>query len=331
MRAPALDALRGLAVALVFVSHAANDGLLPGWLGQGSGQMGVQLFFALSGFLMMRLYGAVPPSAAALRRFAVARAARILPLYWTVAGLSLAAALAGLSPYYRVAEAPWAALLMLQAPQELWSVPVEVQFYAVFALACWRIGPRPGMLLGLLAASVPGAAAWYGLVSEAPVLPPYLPYFLGGCWVAALRLPAAMGRPAVAVAALLVFGANLPGVRAAWGGELWAGFYPRLWLDPARLAATLCLLACAATLPERRGGWLGLARLGRISFGVYLFHRPLLAWSAGVLTGPLAAALALALTLGLAALSWRYFERPLGQMLRAAPGRRPRGRRPAAG
>jgi peptidoglycan/LPS O-acetylase OafA/YrhL len=39
-----LTGLRGLAAMLVFISHSANDGFLPVYVGDGFGQTGVMLF-----------------------------------------------------------------------------------------------------------------------------------------------------------------------------------------------------------------------------------------------------------------------------------------------
>jgi len=50
-----LTGLRGLAALIVFVSHSANVGLLPHFFGTGFGQVGVMIFFLLSGFLMSHL------------------------------------------------------------------------------------------------------------------------------------------------------------------------------------------------------------------------------------------------------------------------------------
>ena len=52
----ALTGLRGVAALIVFVSHGANEGVLPAMLGNGFGQIGVMIFFVLSGFLMGQLY-----------------------------------------------------------------------------------------------------------------------------------------------------------------------------------------------------------------------------------------------------------------------------------
>src|SRR3546814_5994703 len=52
------------------------------------GDYGVMLFFVLSGFLMGHLYLGQKPDVAALLRYGMARAGRILPLYLAVSLLS---------------------------------------------------------------------------------------------------------------------------------------------------------------------------------------------------------------------------------------------------
>src|SRR4051812_6590794 len=92
-RLDALDGLRGLAALGVLVLHVwmfsyGDNGKPPKGLldlALGELRLGVQLFFVLSGFLLFRpfvaaaLGGGPRPS---LRRYAVRRAARILPAYW---------------------------------------------------------------------------------------------------------------------------------------------------------------------------------------------------------------------------------------------------------
>lgn len=70
-----LDAVRGVAVALVMARHA-----LPGWL-PGAGVVGVNMFFALSGFLITRLLLAEFRSRGRidLASFFVRRAVRLMP------------------------------------------------------------------------------------------------------------------------------------------------------------------------------------------------------------------------------------------------------------
>ena len=88
---PALDGLRGLAIGTVMLSHYSNHTNLFGkLLGQGAGQIGVMLFFVLSGFLMARLYFDVPIRLASIGTFYRRRVARVVPLFLfaTAAGLA---------------------------------------------------------------------------------------------------------------------------------------------------------------------------------------------------------------------------------------------------
>ena len=69
---PALDGLRGLAAVIVLVSHVSNNvGLWGGVLGHGGGQIGVMIFFVLSGYLMGFLYLDRPFNSAEVWSYAV--------------------------------------------------------------------------------------------------------------------------------------------------------------------------------------------------------------------------------------------------------------------
>jgi peptidoglycan/LPS O-acetylase OafA/YrhL len=136
MRYPALDGLRGFAAFLVVISHFSNrTDLLGGMFGSGGGQLGVMIFFLISGFLMGRLYMEDPFDRAALRAFAQKRIARVIPLYLFMIAISAAASL-GLgseSPLYPVTRANLVGhLLFLHGVWALWTIPVEIHFYLLF-------------------------------------------------------------------------------------------------------------------------------------------------------------------------------------------------------
>src|SRR4051812_8429119 len=84
-RSAPLDGLRALAALSVLAYHSL---LATAGLGAASGALhfGVPVFFVLSGLLLYRPFvaarmdGAPPPR---LRSYAVRRAARIVPAYWT--------------------------------------------------------------------------------------------------------------------------------------------------------------------------------------------------------------------------------------------------------
>ncbi len=87
---PTLDGLRGLAILLVFLYHAAEwatpqkagEGLLLGLFR--SGWVGVDLFFVLSGFLITGILYDARGTSHAFRNFYMRRVLRIFPLYYAV-------------------------------------------------------------------------------------------------------------------------------------------------------------------------------------------------------------------------------------------------------
>jgi peptidoglycan/LPS O-acetylase OafA/YrhL len=86
-RIPALDGLRGLAILMVFLFHfgedRARDGVIAKVLFKATdfGWTGVDLFFALSGFLITEILLDSKGSPAAYPKFVVRRVLRIFPPY----------------------------------------------------------------------------------------------------------------------------------------------------------------------------------------------------------------------------------------------------------
>lgn len=148
-RLPELDALRGLSALAVGLYHltyfvpfmlpGAHRSSFPMWWGC----YGVQVFFAISGFVIL---GSLDRTRD-LGSFCRARAARILPEYW-LAMLITASVTALLGPpWLRVDLATWIANLPLlqmwtgvgMVDGVYWSLNVEIVFYAAMALV-WRFG-----------------------------------------------------------------------------------------------------------------------------------------------------------------------------------------------
>ena len=94
---PALTGIRGVAAAWVVIFHLAVVAEVAGLLTMKqvpvlrSGYLGVDLFFILSGFVLMLTYGQSLShmTRASLRDFWIGRVFRILPLHWTILGLFL--------------------------------------------------------------------------------------------------------------------------------------------------------------------------------------------------------------------------------------------------
>ncbi|KQT85078.1 acyltransferase [Aurantimonas sp. Leaf443] len=348
-----LTAIRALAALAVFISHCANAGLAPRVLGYGFGQIGVMLFFALSGFLMTALYAERPFDGKNVWSFFSARVGRVVPLFFAVVLVSVALTQAtdGLWHYRLDSGLVVArALLFIAAPYELWSIPVEVQYYVAFIVIWWALNQlrnwvlQVGLHLLLVAASLAGIvlARRFGL--QEGVLPYYSSLFLIGGAVAILSrqrwfMAAFDGRKGtvLGIVALALFALNLPQLRSDLGLSF-GGFLMRTWLDPLNIVAVTLLLAAAVhqVRPLRMICIAPLIYLGDISYGFYLFHRPIVELMvhyqvASVVTAFGAFVLTLGITAGLAALSFEYFERPMLRIVRdRLQARRANARGPTA-
>ena len=213
---PQLDAMRAAASIAVVATHTGfwsgvyNNGLL-GSAAQRL-EVGVAIFFVLSGFLLGRPYVVAtltdhPHDNA--QRYARKRALRILPVYWVcvVAALTLMPANRGLGierwfqsflliDLYRAQQLP-------QGLSQMWSLSVEVAFYLILPVAgalmvrCFR--RQPGRLLLALAAVSALSIAWVALTHLSSAswavwatrwLPSYLTWFAIGIGLAVFSVDA---------------------------------------------------------------------------------------------------------------------------------------------
>jgi peptidoglycan/LPS O-acetylase OafA/YrhL len=182
----ALTSLRFLAALLVFVYHfQPRSGVLKVVIGQG--HVGVGLFFVLSGFLItLRYFPDRARGEFCLGEYFLRRAARILPLYYTVFILSQYLAAGGLSfadrlPEWTLTQALFGESLHLFVIPTSWSLTVEECFYALAPVvflaivAAQRRAPRrpllaaAGALLGLtVLLFAMGAVIWTVLDGRGP-------------------------------------------------------------------------------------------------------------------------------------------------------------------
>ena len=187
-----LDGLRGLAVLLVLASHASIEGfdLAPGLHASGLGIPGVFLFFVLSSFLLtgQLLDRADRREPIGWRRFGARRLLRILPAYALALGVHVIVGAFGPTDALQH-------LLMIRAQGHFWTIPVEVFFYLILPLLVLVLRPivsawwRSGVLLAaavLLRWRFPSDFSVYAGTST-PIVAPYLPVFLVGAILAALR------------------------------------------------------------------------------------------------------------------------------------------------
>jgi len=329
-----LTGLRGLAALIVFVSHSANAGLLPPVVGNGFGQVGVLIFFALSGFLMAHLYLNRPLGFSDFVDYAMARIARVFPLYFMVVLLSTLASnhLQADSWYPFVFTDPnliASSLLMLKSKYVLWSIPVEVQFYVVFvglwALVAKNIS-RMWILVYLISIPIPTVAYFVYCDLLPNVISKFSHVFVLGIIIASIHKQVSGNKKVVVISnwlglpALVLMLINLPELRLNTGLASNGSTYFRVWLDPATL--TIIFFVVLFTALESSGlSWLRCRvclYLGQISYGIYLFHFPILMFYLEYLSLGKAGVVFFSMisTIISAHLSLVYLERPASSFLR---------------
>jgi peptidoglycan/LPS O-acetylase OafA/YrhL len=352
-----LDLLRGVAALSVVLFHlwlyarpqpsAAVHGAIDAlW---SAGRLGLVLFFVLSGYLLYRPWVLARRGEArrpGLATYLRCRTARVLPAYYLALGGSilLLAGAAG-TPGVRLAPPEHLVLFALFAQNlsaetimkldpPMWTLAVEVGFYLVLPLlSALMMRTRRPVAVPLLAIGAGLAYNWAiagdGLSQPwTKALPALLPLFGVGMLIA--HLPAGgFGRrarwPLVGLAAILVAG------DAAWHQQ-GAGVLGLVVRDlPAAAGFALLIVGVRHADPARNLIGRGLAWVGTVSFGLYLWHVPVI-WSLRSVRllplDPVAALpLVLALSLGLAAGSWYLVEQPMMRIVRVGARRS----RPGAG
>jgi peptidoglycan/LPS O-acetylase OafA/YrhL/CubicO group peptidase (beta-lactamase class C family) len=328
---PALDGLRALAVAAVLAYH--------GGLALYGGFLGVETFFALSGFLITALLLAEwrRDQRIDLLAFWRRRALRLLPallllLAATTFGTALvapdrlgqlagdsAASLAYIMNWHLVwsERSYFDASLRPPLLQHLWSLAVEEQFYLLWPLLVAG-GLRALRRGGLLAATIVVAAASSALMSVSydPGADPSRVYYGTDTRASGLLLGAALamvwlpGRLPWAANNRAGIALDLVGA-AGLGGLLLAYTYlfeshPLLYRGGFQLVALSTMaVILAATHPRARLlpamlGWAPLRWLGVRSYGIYLWHWPVFAITRPGIDLPLTGTPAVLLQMGLA-------------------------------
>lgn len=371
-RMPALDGLRGVAALLVVLTHAAfltgfgTSAGLPGHL-LARGDFGVALFFALSGFLLMRLLTkeAGTTGRLDLRRYAFRRFFRVLPAYWlTVLAIVLVTGPSTRDALLHLGGAQiYVADSSLRALGQSWSIATELSFYAFLPVVVVGLDRlrrrRPGapiLVLGsaLVVTSLLGLTVGPTVLGEDVALERWLPWraphFLVGMllaeaissrghpWAGSLRRWAddAGGCVAVAVAAYVASTTPVAGsllLEPAHGLQLvlrtgLATVFAGGLLLPLVLGRSSAYSRALARPVVR---WVGL-----VSFGLFLWHLPVFEGLYAVTGAPFfrggivpLLATGLPISLALAYLSYRLVEVP-GSRIAARLARR-RGRRQGDG
>jgi peptidoglycan/LPS O-acetylase OafA/YrhL len=339
-----LDGLRGLAVLLVLWWHLPEQ--LFGSVNQllrfvlQPGYLGVDIFFVLSGFLITRILLEEKSHTTPIAGFLIRRIARIFPAYYLLllivgitapatSGLWLSAVY--LSNYYFAFDS------QLSPLRHTWSLAVEEHFYLMWpwvvsslsvtasrAIIVYLIMPAAIPLAVLTAYLEPAMGyeadalvyriTWYRMLS------------LGAGSLLAYHETDLRAAPRT----LLLWAAGI----AICGASLLpnAVFVDHRWIGPIMLVG-FCCVSVATVMITLWLQWSGsrwnalvrhqsLAFVGRISYGLYLYHFPIFV-AFGITHGAdetemswLRCAAAVSASLGAAWLSFTYFEKPIQETVR---------------
>jgi len=349
---PVLDGLRAVSILFVVIRHLEITTLI-------SANLGVTVFFFISGFIITRLMLVEAAAAGGIDmlRFWGRRFARLIPALYLMIGVVVALALtlqlaidwgqvlAGLlyvMNYYTISLRD-AGLQYTLPINPLWSLAVEEHYYVIypFLFAAFFRQTRRFMLVlgGVIVASL----IWRIVNITALDFTPQYNYFasesridtiLFGCLLALVAAEAARGDGGmrrvialcsspwvVALATVLLF-ASLFGP-----GEVF-----RHALRYTLQSVLLFVIVAGILFGERLGGLRHLLSLapmvliGRISYSLYLWHLPMAFFLERMMpaTGPVYGWLTLLLSCAVAAASYFWFERPVirhfAPRLRAAGG-----------
>ncbi|MBN9586005.1 MAG: hypothetical protein BGN84_10925 [Afipia sp. 62-7] len=325
-RKPELDGLRGLAALTVVVAHVTSDTKLwGGLLGGGGGQLGVMLFFALSGYLLGSIYLDQPFNFQTVGTYARHRIGRVVPLYYVVviASFVLPAGVLYAVNTSNIVEH----LFFARAGRLLWTIPAEMQFYAFFVVL-WAIRDKSA------AAFVAVCAAYIALsyilhlnaVQQFAVVR-CLPVFLFGVLLSRYdlrRVPISPRAWSFAfVVGIALYALAFPRVSGLIGIDRSFNYGPffGMWSDPIPQIAVVWLLATAtmaplatAMLANRTAVYLGTA-----SYSMYLLHRPVIdaVKAAGFGSQPFAVlVLTIIGTAIVSTITYRLIERPFQKLIR---------------
>jgi peptidoglycan/LPS O-acetylase OafA/YrhL len=320
-RLPALDALRAVGALAVVAHHVGfATGLNVGPTIAGSLlarlDVGVAIFFTLSGFLLFRPYAhalAANTPRPDTGRYLWRRAVRILPAYWVMVVVSLT-----LLPHNSpAAVGDWLrhfTLTQIYAPWHLrnglghtWSLATEVSFYAMLPLlAAFALRRRrlSGLPVSLLATGVLITLGWVSLMGAGLLsmslhtmwLPSYGAWFGAGMALAAAHVSLRNGGTrwrfldevgaapvtcwAIAVAVLAVVSTPIAGPRGLSEATP-REFGVKMLLYTVIAALVLLPLAFGPATRTKDVFGSGTARwLGTVSYGLFLWHPFVLDWVA---------------------------------------------------
>ena len=269
------------------LAHTGVPGL------ENGGSVGVTLFFVLSGYLITGLLMAEHRGAGriSLAGFYVRRTRRLLPALVVVVGvvmaLGLASPTAAVAVFLYIGNWWYALGGDLASLSHTWTLALEEQFYIAWPLAVILLRGHARQLAIVAGIGIVAAILIRHGLPDGPV-------------------PRLMRFDAILLGCLLALTAIKVPQRALWAGLGIVGlaFLPLGYQDTVTIATAGSMLLVGTWRWAPRS----LVRLGQISYGLYLWHFPVMLVLTPFLAVPVSLALALA--------SERWIERPFRRRLR---------------
>lgn len=329
-----IQGLRFFAALLVVVTHSffyAGERLVPGFPSWPDGTVGVDIFFTISGFVMVVSSTRRIAQKDGWKYYSVRRIVRIVPMYWIATTLKVlimvalpgAALHAALSPSYLLRSYLFLPARNVDGRVEPllgvgWTLTFEMLFYLVFGIGLFLLAKNGIWFTSIIMISL--AVGGFLRPPEWPTWAVYFNtivfYFVVGMWLAKIMQLASKKRILWSISALCAIIGLALIVRS---GELTLGSG-----TASRFALVVALVSAVLALEPWLEGRIPRVVLffGNASYTLYLFH-PMIAPIVpvglgffGVHNGWLSVLGSIAAALFASALIYRCVEQPLTQKLR---------------
>lgn len=303
-RIPSLDGFRAISILMVLYGHLDGTRGYPsatiGYLGRGLGdlgQLGVLVFFVISGFLITSLLMSEREKTGmiSLKNFYLRRALRIFPASYAFILVLLVATLLGRSELTGRDFAFAATYTVNYFPHHpwqighLWSLSVEEQFYLLWPLALLLLREKRGLQLAIAAIFVGpvvrAVITGYVLrvnpaspISDMSIFPAMCDFLATGCALALLRPWLLTQAWYLRLTASRWLWLAVPLVFLING---WRGYTAVMFFGSPVQNVCIALLIESMTrhhrnLPGRILNWKPVAFLGVLSYSLYLWQQPFL-------------------------------------------------------
>ncbi|BCQ29480.1 acyltransferase family protein (plasmid) [Caballeronia sp. NK8] len=340
-----LQGLRGIAAGLVVAFHSVASLKMSGWAPEYTsgfavwGMAGVDIFFVISGFVMVLTTANRPRGIESAQKFMLARLIRIAPMYWILTTFMVMLLLLAPSAFnkekFSIARTITSYLFLPYEVRDAghsypvlyvgWTLAYEMFFYVVFAISlCFAERPMRYcvvaifMTLGIGSLLIQPDAFYLRFITNPMMLEFVFGCMIGWIYTRGMKFPKLLSAALVAAG---IFGLAMSPITAEMENRFILAGIPS-----ASLVAGLVFW-------ESANGWIPkfvLLSVGDASYSIYLTHTltvPIFARGLGhfdksrALQGDIACLLLVIASTLVGYVVYRAMERPLSKALRALVGR----------